>query len=454
MAAFVSPMSALALQFFQLNGFMGQMSASYNLFSISIAEDVMSLAGIVFKTWASDLQYTAIYGGSILGMTLMGYVGDRVGRAWAMNVTLLLTVIGALGSGLLVYGSTADKLVLISGFRFVLGWGIGGTYPLSSAGAGDKTAGQCMDIRRYAMGWSYFGQGPGNVGPYVWVLLLNAVGLGYTCMWRTVLAVGAVPALCVFSVNGIRPEADRAVFKNRQLKDKSRFTSQVWQRLCSREYVFKLLGTGGSWFMYDFVTNSVKTLAPTILKDIFDSGSLPTMCWENILLNGLSIPAMLATMYCIPLLGPRKMIILSALVQSVLFFLLCVMLGNDTSTNLTFVTFCVLYFFQSYGVGMCNYMVAAEMFPIEVRSTFAGISAGLGKLGAIYGIVVMNGMLESFGDSAGMAVMAFAALFFAWISWMFIDEKTEMENDLTEEGVVATTPLMSDHNDNRSASQA
>lgn len=434
MSSNVSPLSAEALSHFQVSGFMGQLSASYNLFSISIAVDVMGDAGIDFTTWASDLQYTAIYGGSILGMMLMGYVGDRVGRSWAMSVTLALTVFGALGSGFAIYGSETDMFLLISFFRFILGWGIGGTFPLSSTQAGDKTAGKGMLIRRLAMAWSYFGQGPGNILPYLFVLALDMIGTGYVAMWRGVLAFGAVPALYVFCTQGIKPKADQPVFKNRQLTNRTDLKNEVWSRLCSKEYIHKLLGAGGSWFLYDFVTNSVKTLAPVILEDYFGNGDdepLTTMCWQNMMLNSLSIPALLATMYALAHFGPRQLIMISALVQTLLFFGLGISrLVSPHNSNMLLAFLILLYFFQQFGVGSCNYIVAAEMFPIEVRSTFSGLSAGCGKLGAIYGIVCMNQLLDMFGTGATMIVMGFVSIALYAVTAIFVESKSEMENDL------------------------
>ena len=62
----------------------------------------------------------------IVGMLVLGYVGDILGRRRAMAITITIMMFGAFGSCLLTWGDETAVYVLVSVFRFVTGIGIGG----------------------------------------------------------------------------------------------------------------------------------------------------------------------------------------------------------------------------------------------------------------------------------------------------------------------------------------
>ena len=57
-------------------------------------------------------------------MLTLGYVGDRIGRARAMQLTLGLIAGGAVASAGLSIGSETCRLYLLVGWRFLLGIGM------------------------------------------------------------------------------------------------------------------------------------------------------------------------------------------------------------------------------------------------------------------------------------------------------------------------------------------
>jgi PHS family inorganic phosphate transporter-like MFS transporter len=62
----------------------------------------------------------------------MGYAGDVLGRNQAMTLTLGIASIAAMLSATAPAGSPTDVYVIIIVFRFILGVGLGGVYPLSA----------------------------------------------------------------------------------------------------------------------------------------------------------------------------------------------------------------------------------------------------------------------------------------------------------------------------------
>ena len=70
--------------------------------------------------------------GTLMGQLVFGYFGDKLGRKRVYGITLVLMAACAIGSGL-SFGSSAHAVIgTLCFFRFWLGFGIGGDYPLSA----------------------------------------------------------------------------------------------------------------------------------------------------------------------------------------------------------------------------------------------------------------------------------------------------------------------------------
>jgi MFS transporter, PHS family, inorganic phosphate transporter len=71
--------------------------------------------------------------GTVPGQLIFGWLGDKMGRKRIYGVTLLLMVFCSLASGFSFSKHTPESVVtVLCFFRFWLGVGIGGDYPLSA----------------------------------------------------------------------------------------------------------------------------------------------------------------------------------------------------------------------------------------------------------------------------------------------------------------------------------
>lgn len=70
--------------------------------------------------------------GTLLGQLLFGWLGDRVGRKKIYGVSLLMMIISSLCSALSFGTEPSAVIGSLCFFRFWLGVGIGGDYPLSA----------------------------------------------------------------------------------------------------------------------------------------------------------------------------------------------------------------------------------------------------------------------------------------------------------------------------------
>lgn len=94
----------------------------------------------------------------------MGYVGDLVGRSKGLAITLLIATLAAMLSSAAPIGNANDVYITIIIFRFLLGVGMGGVYPLSAVKASEDAAaaGDGSDtsdnVNSVSSSWTFFGQ--------------------------------------------------------------------------------------------------------------------------------------------------------------------------------------------------------------------------------------------------------------------------------------------------------
>jgi MFS transporter, PHS family, inorganic phosphate transporter len=74
----------------------------------------------------------------------------------------------------------------------------------------------------------------------------------------------------------------------------------------------------------------------------------------------------------------------------------------------------VSYFFTEFGPNMTTFVMPSELYPVSMRATGHGISAGVGKFGAFIGVFLFPVLSTSLGLrgtlllTAGVAVLGFA----------------------------------------------
>lgn len=72
--------------------------------------------------------------------------------------------------------------------------------------------------------------------------------------WRTCLAFGAVPVLLVMPDAMSAKDGSAFTKKRDSFGNAASLESELGNRICSGTYLWKLAGTGGSWFLYDIVS--------------------------------------------------------------------------------------------------------------------------------------------------------------------------------------------------------
>eukprot|EP01051_Picozoa_sp_SAG22_P015292 SAG22_NODE_1975_length_3221_cov_2.215247_4_plen_283_part_00 len=158
-------------------GAMGNFSIQYNLSAASIALPFLqSHPHFAQPKWVHYVGLGSVFVGAVLGMLVMGFLGDLLGRKRAMVVTLAIQVLGAVGCSLLTFGSVPTIYTVFCASRCLLGIGVGGMYPLSASHAAEGSSSSDGN-QGSRVGWAFFWQTPGSMAPYVVaVILLLAIG--------------------------------------------------------------------------------------------------------------------------------------------------------------------------------------------------------------------------------------------------------------------------------------
>ncbi|KAF3961535.1 hypothetical protein CMV_013859 [Castanea mollissima] len=103
---------------------MGSFTDAYNIFCIST---VSKLLGRLYYAVAGVALI-----GTLTGHLFFGWIGDKLGREKGYSVSLTLTIICAVCSGLSFDASKETVVKTLCFFRFWQGLGIGGNYPISA----------------------------------------------------------------------------------------------------------------------------------------------------------------------------------------------------------------------------------------------------------------------------------------------------------------------------------
>ncbi|XP_042511752.1 inorganic phosphate transporter 1-4-like [Macadamia integrifolia] len=425
---------------------MGFFTDSYDLFCISLVTKLIgriyyytpgsASPGSLPPNANSALNGVALVG-TLSGQLFFGWLGDKMGRKRVYGVTLMLMVVCSLASGL-SFGSTAKGVVgTLCFFRFWLGFGIGGDYPLSatimSEYANKKTRGAFI-ASVFAM------QGFGILaGGIVALIVSSGFKAAYPApayqinpvastvpqadfVWRIILMVGALPAALTYYWRMKMPETARyTALVARNAKKAAADMVTVLQvemeveqdkvermamepsnsfGLFSKEFLRRhglhLVGTATTWFFVDIAFYSQSLFQ----KDIFSSvGWIPSASTMSALQETYmiaraqtiialcgTIPGYWFTVAFVDYIG-RFVIQLMGF-----FFMMVFMLGlaipyNYWKTNHAgfVVMYAFTFFFSNFGPNSTTFVVPAEIFPARFRSTCHGISAASGKAGAIVG---------------------------------------------------------------------
>jgi MFS family permease len=376
---------------------MGFFTDAYDLFVIGIASTLIAKEWQLSSARLALLNSTML-AAAFLGALVFGRFADTAGRKRVYWVVAAIMIVGALGSAL------SPSFWVLIGFRFLLGVGVGGDYPVSavlmSEYANRKDRGKLVGM---VFGTQALGL---IVGPLVALALLGA-GTGSDVAWRTMLALGVVPAAAVIYLRTKMPESPRYQIQvqgraEQAASQLSSFTggqvsgtasagpaagTGLRSFLASRRWLILLAGTAGTWFLLDYAYYGNTISTPQILGLISPHASTTgKIALQLAIFVVAAVPGYLLAIARMDRIGHRRLQVLGFAMMALCFLVIAAVPGMTTAVAPFLLVYGVSYFFTEFGPNMTTFVMPSEIFPVDMRATGHGISAGIGKLGAFIGV--------------------------------------------------------------------
>jgi PHS family inorganic phosphate transporter-like MFS transporter len=403
----------------------GFFTDAYDLFVIGIASALITKDWDLSSTQLAVLNSTML-AAAFLGALVFGRYADLVGRKRVYWLVAAIMIAGALGSAL------SGSFWVLIGFRFVLGVGVGGDYPVSAVMVSEYAN---RKDRGKLVGMVFGTQALGLVvGPLIALALLGS-GVSDDVAWRVLLALGAVPAAAVIYLRCRMPESPRyqAQVQGRAEQAASRITgldighvvpgeaggprTEAGLRafLTNRRWLITLAGTAGCWFLLDYAYYGNTISTPQILGLISPHASTMTkIALQLAIFVVAAVPGYALAIVRLDRMGHRRLQLTGFAVMAACFAVIAAIPGLTTAVVPFLLVYGVSYFFTEFGPNMTTFVLPSELFPVSMRTTGHGISAGIGKLGAFIGVFLFPVLQSSFGLrgtlllTAGVAVLGFA----------------------------------------------
>jgi len=407
----------------------GFLADAYDLFTIDLVLLILPIeyGEKLINTAAQSVMVSVMLAGVIVGQLTFGYIADWLGRKWAFVATAALTVCGALASACAVNsGGAFDLPEQLAFYRFWLGVGVGGEYPLSATVTAEAVTGAQARGRMMALVISMQGFGMLLSSVVALLALYSHVSLEVT--WRVLLAFGALLSIVAFLMRWRMQESE--IFEEAH---KAKLASQdgKWHLghilLDLRAFWRLLVGTAASWMLMNVFQYSLACFKSTILNDSMYTVGMSTRqqvivnAWYSAIVSMFAILGFCAGHLLINRVSRFAMQLGGFLCISITLVVVAVWCGTSSpptgSTLLIFLG--LVFFFMNSGPNITTFIMPAEVFPTRVRAFCHGCSAASGKTGALIGTASLPIAASLLGMSAVYWLCCVAALLGALVTYLF-----------------------------------
>jgi len=417
----------------------GFFTDAYDLFAINIASVMLGhLYGSHGALTANqDLAIKAASPiGTLFGQVVFGWLADIVGRKRMYGFEMCIVIIATFAQALSGHAHSVSIIGVLVVWRFILGIGIGGDYPLSAVITSEfapiRSRGRLMTAVVANQGWGNLTAG------LVALAVVSAFKAQITgddpvdprhvdSCWRLLIGLGCVPGSLALYFRLTIPETPRFTMDiERNIKQASQdvdtfLTSGTFlvdpdalvQRAAApkasrRDFIAyfshwknrkTLIATCWSWFAVDIAFYGLGLNSSIILQAIgfgkppssVQGGAsiyqdLLNVSAGNLVLSAAGlIPGYWATFFLIDSWGRKPIQLLGFIMLTLIFIIMG--FGYDAilakSQGAFVFLYCLANFFSNFGPNTTTFIIPGEAFPTRYRSTAHGISAASGKLGAV-----------------------------------------------------------------------
>ncbi|GEN84865.1 MFS transporter [Sporosarcina luteola] len=308
--------------------------------------------------------------GMAVGAFGFGLLADRVGRK---NVFMMTLVIFSLASGLSALTTTLTLFLIL---RFFVGAGLGGELPVASTLVSEsvsaKERGRVVVLLEsfWAAGWL--------VAALIAYFVIPEYG------WRIALILTALPAFYAIYLRRNLPDSPKFVSEGKPKQSFSAKMKLIW----SKEYARRTTMLWIVWFTVVFSYYGMFLWLPSVMVmkgfDMIHS-------FKYVLIMTLAqLPGYFTAAWLIERAG-RKFVLSTYLIGTAVSALL---FGNAEGLVMLLVSGAFLSFFN-LGAWGALYAYSPEQYPTAVRATGSGTAAAVGRIGGIFGPLLVGSLLTA-----------------------------------------------------------
>lgn len=332
--------------------------------------------------------------GMAFGAFIFGLLADRIGRKTVFMMTLVLF---SVASGLSALTMTLTAFLIL---RFFVGAGLGGELPVASTLVSESVAakerGKVIVLLEsfWAAGWL--------IAALIAYFIIPNFG------WRIALIITALPAFYALYLRRNLPDSPKFAEEGEPKQSAREKMKLIW----SKKYARRTLMLWIVWFTVVFSYYGMFLWLPSVM--VLKGFSLISSFKYVLIMTLAQLPGYFTAAWLIERAG-RKFVLSTYLLGTAASALL---FGNAESLTML-LTFGALLSFFNLGAWGALYAYSPEQYPTAIRATGSGMAAAVGRVGGIFGPLLVGSLLASgygfgliFGIFCGAIIIGVLAVIF------------------------------------------
>ncbi|WP_208859837.1 MFS transporter [Sporosarcina ureae] len=332
--------------------------------------------------------------GMAIGAFGFGLLADRIGRKQVFMITLILF---SVASGLSALTTTLWAFLAL---RLLVGAGLGGELPVASTLVSEsvsaKERGRVVVLLEsfWAAGWL--------IAALIAYFVIPEFG------WRVALLITALPAFYAIYLRRNLPDSK----KFEEQEKTSQTTGQKLKQLLAPAFRKRTIMLWIVWFAVVFSYYGMFLWLPSVM--VIKGFSLIKSFGYVLLMTLAQLPGYFSAAWLIERIG-RKFVLATYLIGTALSALA---FGNADTLTTLMVAGAFLSFFN-LGAWGALYAYSPEQYPTAIRATGSGVAAAVGRVGGIFGPLLVGSLLTAgygfgvvFGIFCGAIMVGVLAVIF------------------------------------------
>lgn len=307
--------------------------------------------------------------GMAVGAFIFGLTADRIGRK---NVLILTLLVFSIGAGL---SALATGLTIFLILRFIIGMGLGGELPVASTLVSESVATEKRG--RTVVLLESFWAGGWIIAALISYFIIPPFG------WRIALLVGALPAFYAIYLRwNIHDSANYVAKAEKEKPTVLQNITTVWSKKYMRQTVMLWI----LWFCIVFSYYGMFLWLPNVVS--LKGFSMVKSFGYVLIMTLAQLPGYFTAAWLIEKWG-RKWVLIVYLLGTAVF---AYFFGYASTLPMVLTSGILLSFFN-LGAWGALYAYSPEQYPAVVRGTGTGMAAAFGRIGGIFGPLLVGYLL-------------------------------------------------------------